>query len=285
MEITKSTPKYKQNLFSTFKKCWAEIFFIELLNIGQFCLTLMLILLTGRLTGVLTQHGLNAGLNVQTAAFVLVSAAIYTLLSNISAPLAFGTRWFYWQLSGGKVMPISSIFAAYHSRDLLRRCIMLNINVSFRRCLSLMGVTLAAAAEIILYRQLVRIAEGNTAAIITIKAGMGIMLACSVILFTLICIRFIPVGYVMANDPDLTNKDIIALSRKIIKIHQYDLIYMYLSFYKWTLLCLLFFPILIIQPLFLLATANFLREAIDRMNTAEAADAQPEELRKDELLV
>ena len=118
-----TTKKIKSEAKRLLMTCFAESAFISMLNIGIFLITYLLIILAGRLTGAHTAETLFPVFSSCPPLFIIALCVILAVAYILSAPIYYGTRWFFWQAASGNNMPASSVFAGYSSSEQFRLCV------------------------------------------------------------------------------------------------------------------------------------------------------------------
>lgn len=255
-----------------FTKCWAEAAFITILQTAVFMLYYSVIMLLGRFTGAHSADTLMPEFTSFPPVFILSSAGLLLTGHIVTAPLEFGIKWYYWQASSGLFVPVSSIFGCYSSPDSIKRCIKMRLMIDVR----LLALISAAAAFTAAAGYLTSILHGITEkdSIPYIFATAGFWAAVIIILAAVatLSLRYVPLGYIMADDPDATVTEIIARSRKRLGRKYIGMMKMYCSFAVWYLLFIFVFPILPLIPYLKMSTAVFIRsceEPEDQENTAD----------------
>ena len=253
-----TTKKIKSEAKRLLMTCFAESAFISMLNIGIFLITYLLIILAGRLTGAHTAETLFPVFSSCPTIFIIALCVILAAAYILSAPIYYGTRWFFWQAASGNNMPASSVFAGYSSYEQFRLCVKLRVLSDMRR---LPYILVFGTAVVV---------EGENAGLIY----GGVALATVGVIYICFCagLKCIPVGFLLANDPDAVVSDIFELSEKIIKDNAGRLMKLYVSFVGWFLICLPAFPVIILLPYFNMSLAVFLKDCLARDREQPAED-------------
>ena len=271
-----TTKKIKSEAKRLLMTCFAESAFISMLNIGIFLITYLLIILAGRLTGAHTAETLFPVFSSCPPIFIIALCVILAAAYILSAPIYYGTRWFFWQAASGNNMPASSVFAGYSSYEQFRLCIKLRVLSDMRRLPYILVFGTAVVVEGVLAHRLL---TGNGGAE---NAGLiygGFALATVGVIYICFCagLKCIPVGFLLANDPDAVVADIFELSEKIIKGNAGRLMKLYVSFVGWFLICLPAFPVIILLPYFNMSLAVFLKDCLARDREQPAIDKDKKE--------
>lgn len=272
----------KKSALSVLKKCWAETAFISLLSGGIMCGVYILIILIGRLMGTHTAETVMPVFSSFSVPFTAIALFILTIAYIFYAPLYFGIRWYFWQAAGGQLMPLSSLFACYISRESVSRCIRLKFITDIRRFMFLVIFGGLAALEILLAARLWSYSEGSIMLRVLIVLGCAVAAAGLAVLYLVFTVKYMPVGYFLADNPYSSTAEILALSRRTVEKRYYQTMRFYLSFAKYVVLFLLVFPILFFQPVMCIFTAVLIRDGLhdadDRSESSDAAEVQPEEV-------
>lgn len=263
MMTSMTTKKIKSEAKRLLMTCFAESAFISMLNIGFFLITYLLIILAGRLTGAHTAETLFPVFSACPGSFVIALCAILAASYILSAPIYYGTRWFFWQAAMGNNMPASSVFAGYSSNEQFRLCVKLRVLSDMRRLPYILVFGTAVIVEGFLARRLLTGGGGAESACLIYG---GFALATVGVVYICFCagLKCIPVGFLLANDPDAVVSDIFELSEKLIKGNAARLMKLYASFIGWFLICLPAFPVIILLPYFNMSLAVFLKDCLAR---------------------
>ncbi len=286
MAMTK-TSDIRKTALDRFKKCLAEVSFASVLNIGIFCAVYMFILFIGRITGAHTDDSFLPYFSSFPPRFVISAAIVLVSVYVLIIPLHFGIRWFYWQVSVGNLMPVSSIFACYSSSEMIMRCIKLKLKVDIQRSLLMLFFGGLVAVEIILASWLWKYSGYNMAVGAVLIVGCTVMALGIMILCFVTSMRFIPVGYLLADNPDSQDAKIIKLSKSIVNKKYTYMLRLYISVLPAAVPCLLIFPILFVLPYLYMITAVFIHESLDGLNSSDDPEDEKEsaEVGKEHALV
>lgn len=261
---------------------WAETFMTGMLMMGIVLLTALLVVLTARLMGFCTVSSLFEG-GARAGVFLALTAVILIISYLCSVPLYFGIRWYFWQAANDNVMPICSLFSCYSSLSSMMRCLKLKLAIDLRRLALLLVLAVPAYIEIRLARYLWNVSGKGLPAQIALAGGCIIVTLCLLALYMVITARYIPVGYLLADEPDSTPSEIIAKSINTVNKKFASLMLTYLSFWKSILSALLIMPVIFLIPYFYIITALFIRECV--LENTPSEDSPAKSQRKEKLLV
>lgn len=251
--------------------CFAECAFISMLNIGFFLMTYLLIILAGRVTGAHTAETLFPVFSSCPPLFIISVCVILLTAYILSAPIYYGSKWFFWQAAAGNTMPASSVFAGYSSPEQFKLCVKLRVLSDIRRLPYILIFSTAAVVEAVLARRMLLQGAG-TGTKFLIYAGLAVVAVGVIYMCFCAGLRCVPVGFLLADDPDAVVSDIFELSEQVVKTNAGRLMKLYISFIGWFLACLPAFPIMILIPYFNVSMAVFLRDCLEnRENTGETA--------------
>lgn len=268
LTMIKKITEIKKRAYSLFKGCIAEAAFISLLSAGVFCVVYVMVILAGRLTGAHTAETVMPFFSSCPPLF-LISMVLIVLSAYIaSAPLFFGVKWFFWQVTGGKMMPVSSIFACYGSRKSVLRCIKIRLAADLRKAAMAAALTLIGAAVIILAK-ILRPMCSNMFFAYLLHIGCALVVLCLVILYLIGASKYAAIGYIMADDPDLSTNDVLKQGKKLAEKKHAEVIMIYICMGGWLISCLLVFPALAVYPLMQMVTAVFIRDNLDSLRSSD----------------
>lgn len=252
----------KSRALKILSKCWVESAFISLLNISIPSIIYMIILLTATAVGV---HDPKTILPVFTSfppLLIALAAVLITAAYFISAPLYFGTRWFFLQAASGNYMPVSSVFACYSSANSVMRAIRIRFYTCIRKlvyllpCIAAIGVVADLARRLSVY-------YNSSAVTAAFRVGTMIFIICSLVIYFILTMKYIPLGYMLAENPDSDLHDILACTQKMLDKYSSSMLLMYGSFAPWWLTYLLIFPYFFVQPYVIMITAVFIRMTVE----------------------
>lgn len=269
------TKEIKARARELLKGCFAESAFISMLNIGLFLLTYLLIIIAGRVTGAHTAETLFPVFSSCPPLFIISVCVILLTAYILSAPIYYGSKWFFWQAAAGNTMPASSVFAGYSSSEQFKLCVKLRVLSDIRRVPYILIFGTAAVVEAVLaQRMLSQDADKSSAAFI--YAGLAVVGAGVVYMCFCAGLRCVPVGFLLADNPDAVVTDIFELSEQVVKKNAGRLMKLYISFIGWFLACLPAFPIMILIPYFNVSMAVFLRDCLEETEKREEAAVKEE---------
>lgn len=251
--------------------CFAESAFISMLNIGLFLITYLLIIIAGRVTGAHTAETLFPVFSSCPPSFILALCVILAAAYFLSAPIYYGSKWFFWQAAAGNTMPASSVFAGYSSFEQFKLCIKLRMLSDIRRLPYILIFGTAAVVEAILARRMLSQGASSSTAVL-IYAGFAVVAVGVVYMCFCAGLKCVPVGYLLADDPDAVVSDIFELSEQVVRKNAGRLMKLYISFIGWFIACLPAFPVIILIPYFNVSLAVFLRDCLEkREDTGDTA--------------
>ncbi|MDD6990302.1 MAG: DUF975 family protein [Oscillospiraceae bacterium] len=269
------TKEIKARARELLRGCFAESAFISMLNIGLFLLTYLLIIIAGRVTGAHTAETLFPVFSSCPPLFIISVCVILLTAYILSAPIYYGSKWFFWQAAAGNTMPASSVFAGYSSSEQFKLCVKLRVLSDIRRVPYILIFGTAAVVEAVLaQRMLSQDADKSSAAFI--YAGLAVVGAGVVYMCFFAGLRCVPVGFLLADNPDAVVTDIFELSEQVVKKNAGRLMKLYISFIGWFLACLPAFPIMILIPYFNVSMAVFLRDCLEETEKREEAAVKEE---------
>ncbi|MBQ7784025.1 MAG: hypothetical protein IJ368_08660 [Oscillospiraceae bacterium] len=252
----------KSAAYGRLSKCWAECAFITLLHIGVVIAVYVLLLLIARFTGIHTAPSVLPEFNSMTPVFIAVSLIVMAVAYIALSPLFLGIRWYFWQASGGTVMPVSSVFAVYSSDEQTKRCIKLRLMIDIRKLVLLFAAVTVAFMGISLAERLQKMWAGNIAVEVFINGGCAVLVAGVMLLYIVVGMKYLPAGFLMAENPDASVSEVMELCERIVGKKYTYLLALYCSYAGWYAACLLVFPILFIIPIMYMTTAVFIRESL-----------------------
>lgn len=257
------TREIKARARELLRSCFAESAFISMLNIGLFLMTYLLMIAAGRVTGAHTADTLFPVFDSFPPSFILAVCVILAAAYLLSAPVYYGSKWFFWQAAAGNTMPASSVFAGYSSSEQFKLCIKLRVLSDIRRLPYILIFGTAAVVEAILARRMLSQGASGSAAVL-IYAGFAVVAAGVVYMCFCAGLKCVPVGYLLADNPDAVVSDIFELSEQVVKKNAGRMMKLYISFIGWFLACLPAFPVIILVPYFNVSMAVFLRDCLEK---------------------
>lgn len=271
--------KIKSDALASMKKCWAETTLISLLDIGYTIAVYIFIILAARLAGLHTANSVMPEFDRLTPGFAVFAGVTILIAYLIKCPFYFGIRWYYWHAANGNLMPLSSVFACYSSTGTVSRCILLKFLTDLR---SIAFSFIFGGILFLEYILACRLWEYDSNSIIRLLIGTGfsVLALGLILLYIAFTLKYIPVGYLFADDPYGKISDILHLSSSIVNKRYGNLLALYLSCWKGIVSVFLLFPIPLIQMLANMYTAVFLRECLDGGKPAPEPVDEPSERMK-----
>lgn len=269
------TREIKARAGELLRGCFAESAFISMLNIGLFLITYLLIIIAGRVTGAHTAQTLFPVFISFPLSFIISLCVILLIAYIMSAPIYYGSKWFFWQAAGGNTMPASSVFAGYSSYEQFKLCVKLRFLSDIRRLPYILIFGTAAVVEGILAKRMLW-ADSDKSSAAYIYAGLIVVAAGVVYMCFCAGLKCVPVGYLLADNPDAVVSDIFELSEQVVKRNAGRMMKLYISFIGWFLACLPAFPVIILIPYFNVSMSVFLRECLDEPENKRETAAKEE---------
>lgn len=242
--------------------CFAESAFISMLNIGAFLITYLLIIIAGRLTGAHTAETLLPVFSGCPIEFIISLCTILLFAYVLTAPIYYGTKWFFWQAAGGNTMPASSVFAGYSSFEQFKLCVKLRVLSDIRRLPYILIFGTAAVVEAVLAGRLLS-DSSSTGERVFVYIGLAVVAVGVIYMCFCAGLKCVPVGYLLAENPDSVVADIFVLSENLVKKNALGLMSLYMSFIGWFLACLPAFPVIVLLPYFNVSMSIFLRNCLE----------------------
>ena len=242
--------------------CFAESAFISMLNIGAFLITHLLIIIAGRLTGAHTAETLLPVFSGCPIEFIISLCTILLFAYVLTAPIYYGTKWFFWQAAGGNTMPASSVFAGYSSFEQFKLCVKLRVLSDIRRLPYILIFGTAAVVEAVLAGRLLS-DSSSTGERVFVYIGLAVVAVGVIYMCFCAGLKCVPVGYLLAENPDSVVADIFVLSENLVKKNALGLMSLYMSFIGWFLACLPAFPVIVLLPYFNVSMSIFLRNCLE----------------------
>lgn len=263
----------KKTAYGCLKKCWAESAFISMLNAGIFCAVYILVFLIARFTGAHNYDTVMPAFSELPPRFLIAVLIVLTCAYIACAPLYFGVRWFYWQAAEGQIMPLSSLFACYSSSETIFRCIKLKFSTDIRKFILACAFGTLALLEFFLARQVWDYSGQSKAAGIALISGCVVVTVGIEVIYSVLTMKYIPVGYLMADSPYSGTREILDMSRSIVSKKYTYMCIMYFSCIGWIASCFFVFPVLVVQPIMHMITAVFIRDSLKSADTASSDDS------------
>ena len=237
------------------KSSWPEQCFIVILGAGVQAFAYACLVFICMLAG--EHHDFYAVLCFDGSPQIMAVKALFLLIMYLgSIPLYFGIRWFYWQMSAGMVMPLSSLFACYSSKKMVKRCIDIKVHTD----LHLLIRVGAAAAAIFGIVDLFGLSDETK---YSLKNSVGVFLVFLVlVVMFLSTIDLVFVPYVFAENNDLSAQDILAKSKELVRRDMSFSVRLYFSYLPWYIFAVFIFPLLIVIPFMNVMMACYMRKLI-----------------------
>ena len=181
-----------------------------------------------------------------------------------SIPLYYGIRWFYWQMSSGTVMPLSSLFACYSSKKMIRRCVDLKLHTDVH----LLARIILAGAAIKGIITLFGISDGMG---YSLKHSLGVFLIFIVLMvFFLSTLDLVFIPYLFAENNELSTTEIMRISKKTIRKDKVFAIKLYCSCLPWYAMAIFIFPLMFVIPLTNMILASYFRLLLSHSDVDKA---------------
>ena len=225
-----------------------------------------MIMLLGIITGALQTGSILPKFNSFPPNFIIGSVILILIYYISTAPLMLGIRWYYWHAAEKNVMPVSSVFAGYRSTEYALSLIKLKVITDMRRLTPAIVSAACMAVTISITKKLLTYTLSDTGAFL-IKVGCAVVCG-GLILFCLISgMQYVPVGYLLADNPDAGADNIIKLSKKIVSKKYAYMMMLYASFIGWYVICIAGFPVLALIPYLNMTSAVFINDSIEQINS------------------
>ena len=245
----------KKRSSELFRKCWAEVAFTSLLQMGLFLLFYAVIMLLGIITGALQTGSILPKFNSFPPNFIIGSVI-----------LMLGIRWYYWHAAEKNVMPVSSVFAGYRSTEYALSLIKLKVITDMRRLTPAIISAACMAVTISITKKLLTYQMSDTGAFL-LKVGCAVVCGGLILFFLISGMQYVPVGYLLADNPDAGADNIIKLSKKIVSKKYAYMMMLYASFIGWYVICIAGFPVLALIPYLYMTSAVFINDSIEQINS------------------
>lgn len=183
---------------------------------------------------------------------VWLAAAITALLGLglwlAVAPFAYGVRWYRIQQIRGNAVFARSMFSCYASLKKMLQVLKLNGMLALRRLPALITVCGAVAAELYAVNKAGSVMEQNSFLYAAAAVLVLFLAAIGFCLFIVLGLKYAPVAYLYALEPNSSPKEIIAKSKRIMKNNSRYIVETMCSMAGWLLPCILIFPMIFIVP-------------------------------------
>ncbi|MDE5741593.1 MAG: DUF975 family protein [Oscillospiraceae bacterium] len=265
----KKTKELKKHVLERLVCCWGEscaVFFIILGDLLVIALAVMLAY------DYLVKFS-STDFPVWLAA--LITALLAAGLWLAVAPFAYGVRWYRIQQVRGNTVFARSMFSCYTSLKKLLQVLKLNSMLTLRRFPSFILICGAVAAEFYMVNEAGKVV-GQDSFLYTASAALMLLLAAiGFCLFLVLSLKYAPVPYLYALEPDSSPKEIIAKSKRLMKNNSRYIVETMCSMTGWLAPCLLIFPMIFIVPYFQMVYTAAINEIIEQ-------DAEKENIADDE---
>ncbi|MBQ5316444.1 MAG: hypothetical protein J6I96_02715 [Oscillospiraceae bacterium] len=250
------------------KSCWPEMSFIIVLAAGIVFFFYAALVFMGQVLGVHDSFYAIPSLSLAEPAYIAGVLGLYTVLYLGSVPLSYGIRWFYWNLSGGAVMPLSSLFACYDSWHTIQRCIIVRLMTDLRRITRFIVLGTFGYAVFFICA---RVGTGHERLIESIETFTVFVL---LVIYYVSTMDLFFVPYIFADNPDLDAGEIINRSIRATKYRYNFSVKLFFSCIPWSLSAVLVFPMMFVLPLVNIIHAVYLRRIMDDMNEKKDTDTR-----------
>ena len=246
------------------KSCWPEMSFIMVLAAGVVFFFYAALIFAAQAMGVHDSYYAVPWLSRLDPAYLGIAVLLYLIVYLGSVPLAYGIRWFYWHLSGGAVMPLSSLFACYDSWHMILSCLKVRFMTDLRRLTRLLILgTLGYAV----FFACSRMGAEHTRMVQSIETFAVFIL---LVIYYVSSMDLVFVPYIFADNPDLTPGEIINRSRRAVRYRLNFSVKLFFSCTPWFLLAFLVFPMMFVFPLTNIVHAVYLRRIMEESNEKAA---------------
>ncbi len=269
--IAEEIKSIKKTASETLSKCWPETFFIAFFSIGIPVMVYLLIYILAILTNSgVSYSSLPIPNDFHNPVFTVGAIIIAVTAYLASSPLYIGIQWFYLQLAGGDIMPVSSIFVPYKSREFFLKALKLRLIVALRRFFVI--VPCIFVIDLVYQYVVCNVSIPDTLS--DVIFGLCILLT----IFILIqrTVKYLPSGYLIVEYTDSKSSDIIKMCREFYKSYSVPLLRLIISFAGLMILCLFMFPLLLLVPYMMLSIAIYIKRHIigetDRDNLPDSME-------------
>ena len=123
-----------------------------------------------------------------------------------------------------------------------------------------MAVTISITKKLLTYQM------SDTGAFL-LKVGCAVVCGGLILFFLISGMQYVPVGYLLADNPDAGADNIIKLSKKIVSKKYAYMMMLYASFIGWYVICIAGFPVLALIPYLYMTSAVFINDSIEQINS------------------
>ncbi|MDE6709831.1 MAG: DUF975 family protein [Oscillospiraceae bacterium] len=259
----KKPKELKKHVLERLMCCWGEscaVFFIILGELLVVALAFMLaydylVKFSSRDFPVWLAAGITA----------ILAAGLWLSVS----PFTYGIRWYRIQQVRGNAVFARSMFSCYASLKKMLQVFKLNSMLTLRRLPSFILIFGAVAAEFYMVNE-TGIAMGRDSFLYTASAVFMLLLAAiGVCLFVILGLKYAPVPYLYALEPNSSPKEIIAKSKRIMKNNSRYIVETMCSMAGWLLPCILIFPMVFILPYSQMVYTAAINEIIEQDDKKE----------------
>lgn len=253
----KKTKELKQHALSRIRCCWGECCAVFFIIAGELAVIIIALLLA-----------YDYLMTFSTSNFpVWLAVALTSLLASLLwlavAPFTYGVRWYRIQQIRGNVVFARSMFSCYASLKKMLQVLKLNSMLALRRFPVLILICGAIAAEFYMVDKAGKVIGQDNFLYNAAAALMLLLAAIGVCLFMILGLKYAPVPYLYALDPDSPPKEIISKSLKLMKDSSHYLIETMLSVAGWFVPCILIFPMVFVVPYIQMVYTAAINEIIE----------------------
>lgn len=238
----KKPKELKKHVLERLMCCWGECCAVFLIIAGEM---LALILALMLVYDYFVKFS-DADFPVWLAA--ALTAALTALLWVAVAPFTYGVKWYRIQQIRGNAVFARSMFSCYASLKKMLQVLKLNSMLTLRRIPSLVIICGAITAGFYMINESGKLTAQDSFSYRASAAVMLLLAAIGFCLFMVLGLKYAPVPYLYALEPDSSPKEIIAKSKKIMKNNYQYLTDTMLSMAGWLVPCILVFPMVFIVP-------------------------------------
>lgn len=262
----KKPKELKKYVLERLMCCWGEscaVFFIIFGELLVVALALML--------------AYDYLVNFSSADFPAWLAAAITALLAVGlwlavAPFTYGVRWYRIQQVRGNAVFARSMFSCYASLKKMLRVLKLNSMLTLRRFPVFILICGAVSAEFYMVNEAGKV-MGQDSFLYTASAALMLLLAAiGFCIFMILGIKYAPVPYLYALEPDSSPKEIISKSKRLMKDNSRYIIETMRSMTGWLVPCILIFPMVFILPYSQMVYTAAINEIIEQDGKKENAE-------------
>lgn len=238
----KKPKELKKQVLERLVCCWGESCTVFLIISGELLAVALALML-------IYDYFINFS---STSLPVWIAAAMTTLLSAglwlAIAPFAYGVRWYRIQQIRGNAVFARSMFSCYASLKKMLQVLKLNSMLTLRRLPSFILIFGAVFAEFYAVNKADTVIERDSFLYAASIAFMLLLAAIGFCLYMALGLKYAPVPYLYALEPDSSPKEIIAKSKRLMKNNSRYIFETMGSMAGWLLPCILIFPMIFILP-------------------------------------